>query len=189
MYLTVHFPASPQKQETKPTLWSNAGLDIDVDNLLSTPKTKVSTTVAAPSMNQLASGIGDGGGTKQSTVVMGATSPSSSVLGVNYNVNTSMLASPPQRGQPLGMGRGVAPGMGMQPSGGMMMGQMGMGPAGFGTGMGMNYGASGGMGYGMGVRPGFGVGFGGQPLMGGYGSGPMNPMGMGLQQQHQQRPF
>lgn len=138
-----------------------------MDNLLSSPKTKVQVTSVAPSMNQLASGgavskPSMGGGTAGATT------------GPNYNVNTSMLAS---RGTSPGVA-GMGPGMGMQPGPGMQPGMGGMGMAQAGSGMGMNYG--GGTGYGgMGMRPGFGAGFGGQqPMMGG---------GYGMQQQ--QRPF
>lgn len=177
------FFSFPQKS----TLWSQSGLNIDIDNLMGSTKSKAAATTSAPSMNQLASG-GGGGPSKQSTAgtaFMGTPSPAAPVSGPNYNISTSMMMS----------SQGAAPtGMGMQP-GGMRMqpGGMGMAQPGFGgAGMGMNYGGGvpGGMGYGgMGMRPGFMGGFGGQPMMGGGygGAAPMNPMGMGMQQQ--QRPF
>lgn len=156
------------------SLWSSTGLSIDLDNLMSSPKSKPATATSAPSMNQLASGTGTnasmpamGGMTTTSTVV-----GSGGVAGPNYNINTSMLSSP---ASPAGMG------MRMQ-AGGMGAGQIGMMPQpGFGSGM--NYGAPGGMGYGsgMGMRPGFG----GLPLMGAGGYGSNMPMGM----QQQRRPF
>lgn len=156
-----------KKQSPKSTLWSSSGLDIDMDNLLSSPKSKAAVTTVPPSMNQLASG----GAVSSLPAMGGGPGPT----GPNYNVNTSMLATSSRGTSPgVGLGMGMPPGgMGMQPG----TGQMGMAQA--GPGMGMNYG---GMGYGgVGMRPGFGAGFGGQPMMGGgYG-----PMGM----QQQQRPF
>ena len=178
-------------------MWSSTGLTIDLDNLMSSPKSKPGTTAtSAPSMNQLASS-----GAGVNMPAMGGSATSTGMAGPNYNINTSMLSSPVV---PAGVGMGMQPGgmrmqpggVGMQP-GGMRMqaGGMGMQPGGMGAGQmgmmsqpgfgsGMNYGAPGGMGYGggMGMRPGFG----GPPaMMGAGGYGTNMPMGM----QQQQRPF
>lgn len=154
-----------QKAVSKSTLWNSPGLDIDLDNLLSSPGKTATTTTSAPSMNQLAFGGGGNVSSKQPVgVAMGGASAAP-----NYNINTSMMT-----GTAPGMGPGMGPRMGV-PHGGMGMGMT----AQAGPGMGMNYGAPGGMG----MRPGFGgTGFVGQPMMGG-GYGPMN------MQQQQQRPF
>ena len=137
----------------KESVWSGAGLNIDVDNLLTSP-TKSAPTSSAPSMNQMVQG----------TSVSPSIPPPSSAsftAGPNYNVNTASLMGPmpPRPQQNMGMGVG---GMGMT-------GGMGMGYGGYGVHPGMMpmYGG----GYGMAPQPGMGMGpmgYGGMlPTMGG----------------------
>lgn len=84
-------------------------MNIDIDNLLSSP-TKVVTTTSAPTMNQMA----------QSQYT---TSQGTSFAGPNYNVNTAALLGRPQPTP----GYGVGYGMGPQPGVGMGYGNLGMG--------------------------------------------------------------
>lgn len=189
--LELEFVFYFQKPDSKSTLWNTSGLNIDIDNLMSSPKTKATATTSAPSMNQLASG-GTAGSVAASQPIMGSSSVGPAAP--NYNINTSMVTSAHGTGTGMGPGGGMGMrpgGMGMRPGGMGMMGQQaGFGPP--GGGMGMNYGGmQGGMGMGygggMGVRPGgFGGGFAGQPGYGGMGGGPMGMTGV---QQQQQRPF
>ena len=185
-------------------MWNNSGLNIDIDNLMSSPKSNAAAATTAPSMNQLAGSGAPATASKQSMPVMGGSTVNPAAA-PNYNISTSMMMSSPAAPQGSSLG-GPSGGMGMRPGGGMGMGQMGMmggqqtgGFAPAAGGMGMNYGGGmqGGMGMGygggMGVRPGGFGGMGmGQPGYGGgmMGGGPMNPMGMGMAStQQQQRPF
>ena len=93
---------------SNPGIWNTPGVNIDIDNLLTTPP-KTTASDPAPSMNQLAhTGI-----------------PFS---GPNYNINTASLMGPSHPTQPMarpmgmgqmgggiGMSYGGAPRMGMQP--------------------------------------------------------------------------
>ena len=124
---------------SNPGIWNTPGVNIDIDNLLTTPP-KTTASDPAPSMNQLAhTGI-----------------PFS---GPNYNINTASLMGPSHPTQPMarpmgmgqmgggiGMSYGGAPRMGMQPgySGGVP-GMYGRGGVGYGTPM--VGGAGAGMGY------------------------------------------
>lgn len=150
-------------------MWSGAGLNIDVDNLLTSPVTTAQTS-SAPSMNQMVKGT-----TTQPSRPPNQPSSASFNAGPNYNVNTASLISSPPHPQPLNMGMGVggmgmAGGMGMGHPG-MRMGQTGMGYGGYGTQPGMMpiYGG----GYqqpGMGMGP---MGYGAMPPAMGGGNQPM----------------
>ena len=185
-HITLPYPHSPplstQAQQTdKNTMWSGAGLNIDVDNLLTSP-IKTAQTTTAPSMNQLAKGttatqpLPHPPPTQQSSS-FSSSSSFNAAAGPNYNVNTaSLMASPPHPQQPVGMGMGVG-GMGM--SGGMGMGhpgmrmaQPGMGYGGYGNQPGMMpmYGGGGYQQPGMGMGP---MGYGGMPPTMGGGNRPM----------------
>ena len=162
--LLTWFNCLPQKQGLS-AVWSAPGLNIDLDNLLGSPKSKA-TSIAAPlSMNELASG-GGGGVTSSSNAkhtALGSISTFSSTSAVvgasgpNYNIS------------------------------GADMGQL----SGAGVGTGTNY-ASGGLGMGysgsVGMRPQYVSGYGNQagfnPMVPG-----MRPMGMGGMGQTHQRPF
>lgn len=186
MLLTNSSSLLMQKEEGKTTTWSSLGVNIDLDNLMSSSKPKQAAAASGPSMNQLAQSSTSPAHAAQKPHSTFKTS-GSAPTGPNYNINTTSLmgtSTPPtSRSTAPGMGMGqMNMGMGMQP--GMAPG-MGMQP---GMGMGMNYG---GMGYGIAPRPMYGgPGYGAQPQMG-YGSGMMgapgmmNPMGM----QQQQRQF
>ena len=161
------YPQQPEKS----TMWSGAGLNIDVDNLLtSTPKNAQTST--APSMNQLAKG------TTPSPSHPPPTSSSSAYTagGPNYSINTaSLMGSGSTMAGGVGIGGGMGMGGGIGMGGGMGMGQVGMGyGGGYGApppGMMPMYGS----GYGMAPRPGMGmgpVGYGGLPPSVG-GSQPM----------------
>ena len=177
----VHYLRS-QKEESKSTTWSSLGVNIDLDNLMSSSKPKPTATSSGPSMNQLAQSSTSPAHPSHKTP--STFSSASTGAGPNYNINTTNLMGTPPTSRSMAPGMGV--GMGVQP--GMAAPGMGMQP---GMGMGMNYGGGMGMGYGMGPRPMYGgAGFGAQPPMG-YGGGMMgapgmmNPMGM----QQQQRQF
>lgn len=132
--------------------WSTPGLNIDIDNLMTSPP-KVTTSTSGPSMNQLA----------QSGSGFGATTQTQ-FAGPNYNIDTSAL-----------MGQRLPPG-GMRPGG------FGMGPSvGTGMGYsapGMGYGGVRPM-YGMGYTAAAG-GYGAQPMApGGYGASGYSASGYG----------
>lgn len=148
---------TPSQQPDKATMWSSAGINIDIDNLLTSPIKTVDTS-SAPTMNQLAKGTG-------SAPSFPPSSSSSGAAGPNYTINTASLmgpgpAMPPRPPTGMGMGgRGMGMGgggMGMGGGGGMGMGQMGMGYGGYGARPGMMpmYGG----GYGMAPQPGMGMG-------------------------------
>ena len=178
----------PQKEESKQTTWSSLGVNIDLDNLMSSSKPKTTTSSTGPSMNQLAqSTTSPAHGAQQKTPSGFGTSSAAATGGPNYNINTTnLMGTPPtSRSTVPGMGMGMGMGqMGMQPGMGM---QQGMAPGmGMQPGMGMNYGGMG-MGYGMAPRPMYGqqqMGYGGGGMMGGA-PGMMNPM-MGMQPQQRQ---
>ena len=81
--------------------WSTPGVNIDIDNLMTSPP-KVTTSSSGPSMNQLAQ---SGFGTSQTQFA-----------GPNYNIDTSALMGqrlPPGGMRPGGFGTGPAVGTGM----------------------------------------------------------------------------
>ena len=156
---------SASQPADKNTMWSGAGIKIDLDNLLSSPSKTVQATYA-PSMNQLAQGTSLSP-SNPPPPPSSSSSSSFSAAGPNYNVNTaSLMTSGPPSQHGMGMG---AVGMGMGAV------SMGMGAGGMGMsagGMGMGYGPRPGMmpmyggGYGMGQQPGMGMGpmgYGGMP--------------------------
>ena len=161
-------------------MWSGAGLNIDIDNLLTSPGKTVQAT-SAPSMNQLAKG-----NTPSPSHLPPSSSTASSFAsaaaqaGPNYNINTASLMGPrPPHSQP-GMGMGPRPSMPSHSQPGMGMPTVNMMGMGMGA-PGMAYGHRPGMmpmyggGYGMGPQPGMGMGqmgYGGMPPMMG-GSQPM----------------
>lgn len=144
-------------------MWSDTGLKIDLDNLLTSPQKPVQTS-SAPSMNQMAQA-------SPSHPHPPTSSPSSTftagpnynvnTAGPNYNVNTASLmgSGMPPRPQPrmaMGMAGGMGMGMGMAGGVGMgMAGGMGMGYGGYGAQPGMMpmYGVVGQPGMGYGVMP------------------------------------
>lgn len=166
------------QSDDKNTRWTGAGINIDIDNLLTSPAKTIQPS-SAPSMNQMAKGTAPSPSQPppppSSSSSSSFTSPPSFASGPNYNVNTASLMGPTRPQPGMGIGGG---GMGMA-GGGVSYGGMGMSSGGMGMAGGMGYGPRPGMapmygggGYGMGPQPGMGMGqqmsYGGmQPTMGG----------------------
>lgn len=155
LHITDSTPLSLLQKPDKPGRWSTPGVNIDIDNLLTSPPKSTSST-SAPSMNQLAQ---SGTGTMAQT----------QFAGPNYNVDTTILMG--QR-PPLG---GPRPGMAPQIGMGMGYNNPGMGYGGVRPMYGTGYAATGGYG----TQP---MGFGGYGYTpSGYGGmmrPSMNSMGM-----------